>query len=125
MLQQPLPHMSLATAVVKHIRSVAKLLLTDLRLGVNMDLGLLQRVESVCVLVVVLQPSGLVGWICDQAVKLFSTLHPAAVMKVLGISIKSFLHLTDLTDLSKILKIHRAYSHRACPHKPPPHSMAI
>lgn len=47
-LLQPLPHMSLATAVVEHVRSVAKLLLTDLRLGVNMDLGLLQSWVCVC-----------------------------------------------------------------------------
>uniref|UniRef100_A0A8C9EY45 Uncharacterized protein n=1 Tax=Pavo cristatus TaxID=9049 RepID=A0A8C9EY45_PAVCR len=80
-----------------------------------MDLGLLQRVKSVCALVVILQPNGLVGWACDQAVQLLSILLAAAVMKVLGICINSFLHLTDLTDLSKILlKIHRAHSHRNC-----------
>lgn len=57
-LLQPLPHMSLDIAVVWHIGRLAKL---GARVGLNMDLGLLQRVESDCALVVILQPNGLLG----------------------------------------------------------------
>lgn len=60
----------------------------------------------------------LVGWDRDQAAWLPSILYLAAAVKSLGIGVKSFLCLTDLTKI--LLKIHGAH-----PLDPPPLPKAI
>lgn len=68
------------------------------------------KARPVCVWKVMLWPCWCKTLNCKQALWLPS--YPPAVMESLGVTITSFLHFTDLR---KLLKIHRAHSHKSPP----------